>query len=129
MLFLYVDDDIDDYFLFQETLSRVAPSASVINARDGREALEMLEQLTKLPDTIFLDINMPTMDGKSCLKTIKVNERFKDIPVFIYTTSVNEKDRNQCLQLGATEYLVKPFGVEETEQQLQRVLAPFTAGK
>jgi CheY-like chemotaxis protein len=65
MVVLYMDDDIDDYFFFEETLRKVKPGATCVNARDGQEALYMLEQKVVQPDIIFLDINKPTMDGKA----------------------------------------------------------------
>lgn len=125
MLILYAEDDVDDYGFFEETLTRVYPGAKCINARNGREVLEILDASTILPDLIFLDINMPTMDGKSCLKSIKNDPQLKSIPVIIYTTSSNEKDREQCLQLGAEKYLIKPFGLMAAEPLIRDALQPF----
>lgn len=125
MLILYAEDDVDDYGFFEETLARVYPVAKCINARNGREVLDILDASTILPDLIFLDINMPTMDGKSCLKSIKTDPRLKSIPVIIYTTSSNERDKEQCLQLGAEKYLIKPYGLAEAEPLIFAVLQPF----
>jgi CheY-like chemotaxis protein len=58
-----------------------------------------MDELVVMPDIIFFDINMPTIDGKSCIKCIKNDSRFAGIPVIVYTTSANEKDKEQCLQL------------------------------
>ncbi|MBT1707386.1 response regulator [Fulvivirgaceae bacterium PWU5] len=125
MLILYAEDDVDDYGFFEETLARVYPVATCMNARNGREVLDILDASAILPDLIFLDINMPTMDGKSCLKSIKTDPRLKSIPVIIYTTSSNERDREQCLQLGAENYLIKPYGLAAAEPLIRAVLQPF----
>ena len=125
MVVLYAEDDVDDYVFFEDTLGKVHPQARCLNARNGREVLEMLEASTSLPDIIFLDINMPTMDGKSCLKSIKSDDKLKTIPVIIYTTSSSEKDKEQCLQLGAEKYLVKPYGLQEAEAVIRNAMEPF----
>ena len=125
MLILYAEDDVDDYGFFEETLLRVHPGATCMNARNGREVLDILDASTHLPDIIFLDINMPTMDGKSCLKSIKSDPLLKAIPVIIYTTSSSEKDKEHCLQLGAEKYLVKPYGLSQAEPLIREALQPF----
>jgi CheY-like chemotaxis protein len=125
MLILYAEDDVDDYGFFEDTLARVYPEAKCINARNGREVLDILDASTTLPDIIFLDINMPTMDGKSCLKSIKSDPWLKGIPVIIYTTSSSEKDQEQCLQLGAEKYVIKPFGLMAAEPLIKDALQRF----
>jgi len=121
MIVLYAEDDIDDFNTFCEVLDEVDSSVKCINARNGLEALQTLEELTVLPDYIFLDINMPALDGKACLKHIKKDERFKMIPVIIYTTSTNPKDRALCEQLGAQDYLPKPNSHKEAFATLSRI--------
>lgn len=125
MLILYAEDDVDDYGMLEETLIRINPEARCINARNGREVLDILDESSPLPDLIILDINMPTMDGKSCLKSIKSDSRFRSIPVVIYTTSSNEMDKEQCLQLGAEKYLIKPFVFSEAEASIGKAFGPF----
>ena|SRR6188768_873697 len=111
MLVLYAEDDIDDFDFFSETLKSVDASITIVNTRDGNETLNFLESEMELPDMIFLDINMPSMDGKSCLKEIKRLDRLKHIPVVIYTTSNNPLDKEHCMQLGALDYVQKPTSV------------------
>jgi len=94
-----------------------------INAVNGLNALELLEELTVKPDIIFLDINMPAMDGKACLKTLKNDLRFRGIPVFIYTTGANPLDIAHCKQLGAKDYILKPNSVTEARKILESVFA------
>lgn len=120
MFVLYAEDDIDDFYLFSETLRSIDPSVQVINTRDGFETLKYLESELELPDVIFLDINMPSMDGKSCLKEIRRDERYKSVPVVIYTTSRNPLDKEHCIELGAADYIQKPNNVTDATEQLSR---------
>ena len=121
MLVLYAEDDIEDFNYFCEVLQQINSSVNCINARNGAEALQLLEDLITLPDYIFLDINMPAMDGKACLKHIKRDDRFKSIPVIIYTTSNNAKDKELCQQLGAANYLQKPNSQKEAFEILSKI--------
>lgn len=122
MIVLYAEDDIEDVDTFCDMMLSIDPSVKCLNTQNGVETIEFLENATVLPDIIFLDINMPTMDGKSCLRNIRRDERFKAIPIIIYTTSDNAKDRELCLQLGANEYVQKPNTIRETKDKLSRFI-------
>lgn len=122
MTVLYAEDDIEDVDVFYEVLFSIDRSIECFNTRDGAETIEFLENATALPDIIFLDINMPTMDGKSCLKNIKKDERLRAIPVVVYTTSKNPKDRELCFQLGASDYVHKPNSIKEATARLSKFI-------
>ena len=108
VLFL-IDDDEDDQHVFAEALSEVDDSVNLLTASNGLEALEKLRGAsTRLPDLIFLDLNMPKMNGKQFLKEIKSSGHFADIPVVIYSTSSAKTDIEETLQLGASDFIVKP---------------------
>src|SRR6478735_1086961 len=96
MLVLYAEDDIEDYSLFLEMLESIPMDVDCINVVNGAEVLKFLEDCSVLPDYIFLDLNMPTMDGKACLKAIKRDSRFKNIPIIIYATSRDPLDADFC---------------------------------
>src|SRR5688500_2830070 len=89
-----IDDDQDDREIFQESLLSLKTAVRYEEARHGLEALEKLktEDFQK-PDLIFLDFNMPVMDGREFLKRIKQDAALKDIPVIIYSTSSNTEDK------------------------------------
>jgi CheY-like chemotaxis protein len=89
-------------------LKAVNGNVKCMYACDGAEALTMLRELTDLPDYVFLDSNMPIMDGKKCLKGIKAQTRLKEIPVVIYTTSSNTDEIAFYKSLGAHDFIVKP---------------------
>ena len=112
--FLLVDDDIDDILIFQETLKKVDERIHFSSAKNGKDALEFLSSNShRLPNLIFLDINMPRMDGKECLKLMKQDEKLKHIPVIMYTTSSQSADIEETMMLGAMCFITKPWGVNE----------------
>lgn len=119
---LIVDDDPDDVFLFEDCLRNVSSDVELHTAEDGAAALAWLQNnLQSLPDVIFLDLNMPRMDGKQCLLEIKRQEELKGIPVFIYTTSSNPKDIEDCLNGGAKCVITKPTDVDHIKEIIKPV--------
>ena len=107
--FLVIDDDTDDRELFTEALASVDPVIVCDQATDGAEALKWLttKEIDR-PDIIFLDINMPVMDGWQFLKRLKKEDAYKHIPVIVYTTSSNLKDKRIADDLGALCFITKP---------------------
>lgn len=126
MKILYADDDIDDCELVVEALEHIDPCIECTMVSDGKQALNVLHEEAALPDYIFLDVNMPVMDGKNCLMEIKKDHRLKNIPVVIYSTSQNENEISELYAMGAQEYLKKPnsfsdlcFSLREVIERLQ----------
>jgi CheY-like chemotaxis protein len=114
MTLLYADDDRDDCDLMCEALQNVDPAIICHVVNNGQQALDTLQdQQNDLPDYIFLDINMPRMDGKKCLEAIKSDQRFKDIPVIMYSTTTDQKEIDECYALGATSFIKKPNNFKE----------------
>ncbi len=105
---LLIEDDSDDVELLQDTLqsNNVAYQMDVIN--DGGAVSGYLRTMTEFPDIIVMDLNLPKVHGKDILKEIKSSEAFSQIPVIVLTTSSSPEDKNQVLQLGATNCLIKP---------------------
>ena len=121
MKVLYAEDDLEDSGTFCETLHEIDPAIECIHVENGQEALKFLDHSAIRPDFIFLDINMPIMDGRSCLKDIKKDDRFSAIPVYIYTTDGNSKDKELCIQLGAVDCLSKPNTLQEGRKALEKI--------
>ena len=121
VLFL-VDDDPDDKDIFQEALKLIDKSIVCYTANDGRDALNKLKESLLLPDILFLDLNMPVMNGKDCLKQLKSDKDLRHIPVIIYSTSSAEKERTNCLELGARSYISKPPQFNTLVDTLQHTL-------
>ncbi|MEP6464846.1 MAG: response regulator [Parafilimonas sp.] len=120
--FLLVDDDADDVSLFKEVLEEVNPSIDFISASDGQEALNVLRQhQNNSPDIIFLDLNMPRMDGKQCLTEIKKDPALQRIPVIMYTTSCQSKDIEETMLKGAICFITKPSNLKELKSILSSI--------
>lgn len=99
---LYIDDDPEDIEIFQEAVKTVDPSIQYISATSAKQALEILNSGKNLPHHIVLDINMPGMDGKLCLKEIRKENKFDSINIVVYSTNSFPKDIEQIEALGAT---------------------------
>lgn len=107
--FLLIDDDSDDRELFSDTLAVVDPISVCHPIPDGEEALSKLaSNEIGRPDMIFLDINLPVMSGWQILTELKNKESYRQIPVIIYSTSSNPRDRELAKQLGALCFVTKP---------------------
>lgn len=106
---LIVDDDEDDRDLFCDAVHDIEPSLHCILARDGQEALLGLRLADfPKPNLIFLDLNMPRVNGLQCLRELKSDRSLQDIPVVMYTTSKVNEQKETCLRLGAIRFITKP---------------------
>jgi CheY-like chemotaxis protein len=84
---------------------------------NGIQALDMLEKLfntDELPCLIVLDLNMPKLNGTQTLERLKKDRRFSDIPVIIYSTSINVLEKEKCMLLGAHSYITKPISYSQS---------------
>jgi len=115
---MIIDDDQDDRFFFKEALKEMLPSSVCLEANSGIEALKLLRNAEQIPDFIFLDINMPRMDGRDCLKQLKRDEKLQHIPVIIYSTSFSDKSVAELHALGASGYLNKPTDMNKLPAQI-----------
>lgn len=107
--FLLADDDNDDAELFGEALTGIKPPVEFYHVENGRGLLEFLSsKQDRKPDIIFLDLNMPEINGWQCLTRLKNETVYKDIPVIIYSTSSNPRDKKTAIELGASGFLTKP---------------------
>ena len=118
---LLIDDDIDDRMIFGEVLKELAPDIIYHEAINGEDALTRLSNHL-IPDLIFLDLNMPRVDGKQFLAEIQQMEHLKHIPVIIYTTSSHESDKKETRELGASYFLTKPNSLHELTHILTDIL-------
>lgn len=111
----------DDALLIDLLEYRLASRGyEIIIARDGSEALARLTEST--PDAIILDAMMPVIDGYEVLRRIRETEALAAIPVIMLTARKQERDILEALELGANDYIVKPFIPEELVARLSRLL-------
>ena len=123
-IFFIADDDPDDREIFIEALHGIDELCKCITATDGQEAISKLTNgMTHLPDFIFLDLNMPRMNGKECLAEIKKNSKLRKIPVIIYSTSTDKKDIQETMELGAAFFLQKPNRFDDLSRALANIIS------
>ena len=119
----------DDSLSVRRVLTKVLAGNGfdTIVAKDGAEALEMLETAKYKPDALLLDVEMPRMDGYEVVAATREHDEFEATPIVMLTSRAGEKHRNKAFELGATDYLVKPFQQDKLLETLQRVIAKARA--
>ena len=123
-IFLLADDDSDDTELFREALQAIDSLIVCYCVKNGKQVLETLSNKEfEKPQIIFLDINMPGMNGWECLTELKKNEKYKDIPVIMYSTSSHKREANMAINLGALCFFTKPSDFVELLDILKVIAA------
>jgi CheY-like chemotaxis protein len=113
---LIADDDEDDIYLLDSAFKESRLKVKVDFVLNGQEVFKYLDTIrgnNPLPDLIVLDLNMPLLSGRDTLLRLKDDSRYKNIPVVILTTSNSEKEKAQCLEIGAALYLFKSSGFDK----------------
>jgi CheY-like chemotaxis protein len=105
---LMIDDDEDDQQIFCMAVARISPDADCICLNGAEVAIEQLKAKTVRPELIFLDLNMPIMNGHDFLALAQTDEDLKSIPVIILSTSSDPHTIESCKQKGAMDFVVKP---------------------
>ena len=106
---LLADDDTDDCLFFKEALEGMPVSTQFTAVHDGEQLMQLLTNKTiKLPDLLFLDLNMPRKNGFECLTEIKQHEKLKALPVVIFSTSFEQEVVNLLYNNGAHFFIRKP---------------------
>jgi two-component system, response regulator len=128
---LMVEDSEDDYEATTRAFKKVNLHNPVVWCRSGRDALDLLKRKGEhknvgngsQPGLILLDLNMPGLDGRKTLQLIKEDDALKKIPVIILTTSSDERDIQDCYQMGANTYVQKPVSFEGLIEAIKRLKA------
>lgn len=109
--------------------SMLSKKHNVVTKRDGWEGMAWLGS-GNLPDLILLDLDMPRIGGNEFLKNIKSSGCFNDIPVIILTGNEDEKDAANCFEMGASDFINKPFNPISLNQKINKVLnrVPMAVG-
>jgi CheY-like chemotaxis protein len=119
---LLIDDDQDDHEIFSAAVEKTAITLTYQVRSSAHEALEQLVLNMLTPDLIFLDLNMPVMNGQEFLAAVKNNEKLKNIPVIIFSTSSNLATIKLTKELGALDFITKPDKFDSLVSMLQFVL-------
>lgn len=122
-----IDDDIDDHEIFLKALEAVAPAIHCFTAFNGQEAIDKLRTNEVKPDMIFLDLNMPLMNGMQFLKACQSMGSCRDIPVIILSTSSERETINETKELGARDYITKPDRFSGWTDAIKKKLVEYRA--
>ena len=123
---LLVEDSLTDAQLAIRAFSKCSVTSNIYHARDGVEAMAMLRREGEYveqprPDLIFLDLNMPRLDGRQVLDQIRNDPNLLPIPVVVLSTSGSDDDISDAYQLGCNSYVVKPVDLSEFFQVIESV--------
>ncbi len=123
LLIYLADDDKDDRGLFIEALDEIDMTIIIEDFDNGVTLMDnLLNQNKALPDVIYLDLNMPLMNGEECLNDIKNEPELSQIPIIIYSTYVDESGATELQQKGADLFLEKPDSFEKLKTLLRKSL-------
>ena len=122
---------VDDSVSVRRVLSNLIKNAGwqPVTAKDGLEALEIIQRSTQKPDLILLDIEMPRMDGYELAATLQGQDAYRDIPIVMLTSRSGEKHRRKAFDLGVSEYLVKPYQDETLLSIIRRLTQSANGAK
>ena len=118
---LLVEDNPSDVELTLRALQKRNLANRVVVARDGVEALQLLERAEQPPKVVLLDLKLPKLNGLEVLRRMKSDDRTRRIPVVVLTSSHEEPDVEESYRLGVNSYIVKPVDFESFASALAEV--------
>lgn len=120
---LLADDDIDDCLFFKEVVEELLLPSNFTTVHDGEQLMQHLtDETIKRPHLIFLDLNMPRKNGFECLSKIKLNEKLKQLPVIIFSTSFEQGVVDQLYLNGAHYFIRKPSEFSHFKKIIQQAI-------
>ena len=126
---LLADDDRDDRYFFDRALKTLPIRTQLVTVENGENLMDYLvKNSNQLPDILFLDLNMPRKNGSECLIEIKSNDKLKQLPVIIYSTSLHENVADVLYKNGA-HYYIRKSNLPELKKILHHVLKLMTEKK
>jgi len=124
MIILCIDNDPEDIDFFCDAVKEVDRSIICLSATGGQGALDLLasiQDVNELPAYIFLDINMPVMNGKETLEQIRKNDRYHSVQIVMLSTGLNPKHSGEYKQLGANHFMAKANSFRDLCEKLKTI--------
>lgn len=120
---LLIEDDLIEIMKFKRTITSLKLSHKIVEANNGLQALDILNNKDHLPNIILLDLNMPILNGVEFLTILKNDKTLKYIPTIIFTTSNNQSDFKKCYKYGIAGYMVKPLKYKDYVVRIKQILS------
>lgn len=120
---LIAEDDDDDFEIFSNAVDEVSIAIVLSRAENGEVLMKKLNTSDELPDILFLDIMMPCMDGRECLKWIRSDKKFDTLPVIMFSSLTDPKAIEHCFREGSNLYLLKPNSLQELVKGLKKIFS------
>ncbi len=118
----YADDDSDDAFFFKNAVNEINSAYMFVSFASGVDLLDSIALDHNDHNIIFLDLNMPQKNGIECLSDIRNSEQMAETPVFIISTSFNEKYKSAARETGANDYIEKPSSFNVLKQRIKEAI-------
>lgn len=125
------EDDVDDQDLLAEALHAIDPTIALVSFSSGIKFLNRLQELddASLPGLIVLDYNIPELNGAEILEHLNRDDRYKSIAKVIWSTSDSKLYQKKCLELGASEYLIKPSNISGIREVAEKMMMHYRNAK
>lgn len=126
---LLIEDNASDTEMITRALGKSNPTNPLLHVKDGGAALDFLfgegkytgRQVKNIPKLILIDLKMPRVHGKECLMRIKMDDRTRRIPTVVLSSSRETPDIEECYELGANGYVVKPVPSDEFDKAISEI--------
>jgi DNA-binding response OmpR family regulator len=129
MYLLNIDDDADDSLFFMEAVKEISSDATCLVLSSGDNAVQFLSHdMGVLPDYIFLDINMPGMNGKECLVKLRSMRKLANVPIVMFSTSILDYDRQNFRKLNASA-CQKPYDFHSLKTVIKSIVIDGAEGR
>lgn len=119
----YTDDDAEDLEFFTEATNTLGGHLNIVTQNNGQELLHDLKNPPPTPHILFLDLNMPGFSGLDILQQLRSSDKYKKLPIVIFSTSRDEQTIAKSLELGANYYITKPTDFSLFKKTIQHTLS------
>jgi response regulator of citrate/malate metabolism len=119
---LIIDDDLDDTEIFEEVLLQIDSRIKLTILYNCYDIIPVLNTIERLPDFLFIDVNLPGEDGIQCIKAIKENSKYSKIKIIIYCGALSQSVIDSTLENGAVSCFLKPSTIKEVHDLLEKIL-------
>tara|TARA_R110001632_G_scaffold33772_11_gene86568 strand:+ start:109 stop:534 length:426 start_codon:yes stop_codon:yes gene_type:complete len=119
---LLIEDDTIEVMKLKRAISKLEMNHEIVEAKNGEEAIKLLTDNKELPDIIFLDLNMPKINGLEFLKILKKDKVLRFLPTIMLTTSSHRNDILACYDVGIAGYIIKPLNYDHYVEKIEMAL-------